>query len=487
MNVAERNDADLVAESLAGSRDAFRAIVERYQTLICSVAYNATGNLSQSEDVAQETFLAAWKELRTLREPEKLRSWLCGIVRNRIHRSVRTDGHEPVCGAAPLEDAHDSPAVEALPSEQAINREEEAILWRSLERIPELYREPLILFYRQHKSIEHAAAALDLTEDTVKQRLARGRKMLQEEVQAFVENTLSRTAPGQAFSGAVLAALPMVAGPAATASLGLGAKSTAAAKSGFLATCLAPLAPFLGIAAGAAAQCLLINAGTSDRKQKTQKMIQVIIYWVLAIGLAWGGEITVRSLGKHFEWSSRMRFASVAVYWWLYLILFISWMSAIARHGLALRLTNGTLSQSSQPDAMPLKPGMLAIMVIGAHLTLFWALIRIAWNHDDPFGAAAIAAAVVTLSILAFVRMRGKTGAEAVRASNGHFAVCFAVILLAFNLRIDVWVASAYGVTIQEAHRLQPIWIIPMLTLALVAWTGLVTARIKSKAHVQAH
>src|SRR5271170_1780213 len=77
MNVAERNDADLVAESLAGSRDAFRVIVERYQTLICSLAYNATGNVSQSEDVAQETFLAAWVDLRSLREPPKLRAWLC--------------------------------------------------------------------------------------------------------------------------------------------------------------------------------------------------------------------------------------------------------------------------------------------------------------------------------------------------------------------------------------------------------------------------
>ena len=97
---------------------------------------------------------------------------------------------------------------EALPSEQAISREEEAILWRSLERIPELYREPLILFYREHQSIESVAAELELSEDAVKQRLSRGRKLLQEEVQAFVETALRRTAPGEAFSGAVLAALP---------------------------------------------------------------------------------------------------------------------------------------------------------------------------------------------------------------------------------------------------------------------------------------
>jgi len=485
MNVAERNDADLVAESLGGSRDAFRAIVERYQTLICSLAYNATGNVSQSEDVAQETFLAAWTDLRSLREPEKLRAWLCGIVRNRIHRSLRSDGREPVCGAAALEEAHESPAIEALPSEQTISREEEAILWRSLEKIPDLYREPLILFYRQHRSIEHVAEALELSEDAVKQRLARGRKLLQEEVQTFVENTLCRTAPGQAFSGAVFAALPLAAGPAATASLGVGAKGTAAAKSGFVATWLAPLAPFLGIAAGVGAQCLLIRAGTTDRKLRARKMAQVIIGWVVVIGLAWGGENAVRSLGRHFQWDHRIRFVALAGFWWFYTCAMITWMYAMAQRGLAMRLTNELASEPSQPGLTPMKPGMLAAVVAGVHLALFSWLVRLAWNADDLPGFWVITGTVVVLCVSAFLGIRGKTGAAAARAGNGHLGVCFAVILLAINLRIDVWVASAYGVTVAEAHRLQPLWIVPTLTLALVAWVGVVSVLTKPRASLQ--
>src|SRR5262245_36180159 len=86
------SDAELVSRSLAGDRDAFSRIVSRYQTLICSLAYSRIGNLGQSEDVAQETFIAAWKHLRLLREPSRLRSWLCGIVRNRIHKSLRSEG-----------------------------------------------------------------------------------------------------------------------------------------------------------------------------------------------------------------------------------------------------------------------------------------------------------------------------------------------------------------------------------------------------------
>jgi len=73
------SDADLVAKSLSGHHEAFGQIVRRYQSLVCSLAYSATGSLSQSEDLGQETFLIAWRRLDGLREPEKLRSWLCGI------------------------------------------------------------------------------------------------------------------------------------------------------------------------------------------------------------------------------------------------------------------------------------------------------------------------------------------------------------------------------------------------------------------------
>ena len=110
MAAEETADAELVARTMAGDRDAFGQIVARHQTLICSLAYNATGSLTQSEDLAQETFLAAWRELRQLREPAKLRAWLCGIARNTIHNRCRRLKREPVHGAAELDAAAEVPA-----------------------------------------------------------------------------------------------------------------------------------------------------------------------------------------------------------------------------------------------------------------------------------------------------------------------------------------------------------------------------------------
>ena len=253
MPVAQQDDAGLVADSLAGNHDAFRQIVERYQTLICSLAYCATGSVSQSEDLAQETFVTAWKDLAALREPAKLRSWLCAIVRFRISHQFRRQGREPVHAAEPLAAMDSAAALDAPPCAQAITNEETAILWRSLERIPDTYREPLVLFYREHQSIETVAANLDLTEDAVKQRLSRGRKMLQEQVLAFVEGALARTNPGQAFTVAVLAALPItLATSAKAASIAtVAAKGGAMAKGTLFGSVLGVLlGPTLGVVCG---------------------------------------------------------------------------------------------------------------------------------------------------------------------------------------------------------------------------------------------
>jgi RNA polymerase sigma factor (sigma-70 family) len=251
MSAAANNDADLVAASLSGNRDAFGHIVSRYQSLICSLAYSATGNLGQSEDLAQETFITAWKHLRHLRERNKLRAWLCGIARNRINSSLRRDGREPVHAAESLEEIHDSASTEPMPHDQTISKEEEAILWRSLERIPQIYREPLVLFYREHQSIENVATALDLSEDAVKQRLSRGRKLLHGQVLAFVEGALERTNPGKAFTITVVAALSGITVSAQAATIGLAAaKGSAAAKgvgaTGLLAAISSPLLIIFG-------------------------------------------------------------------------------------------------------------------------------------------------------------------------------------------------------------------------------------------------
>ncbi len=265
----EETDTTLVVESLKGSREAFGHIVARYQTLLCSVAYSATGSFSQSQDLSQEIFIIAWKQLSELREPGKLRSWLCAILQNRIYKTRRRQGREPSHTAELLDATEELSSNELPPSDQAISREEEAILWRSLEKIPEVYREPLVLFYREHQSIETVAANLDLSEDAVKQRLSRGRKLLHEQVLSFVQNTLERTNPGKVFTLGVLAALPAMTFSAKAATLGATAvKGSIAAKSaGMMGVLGAILMPLLVIFGNYAGYRQAVNKAHTDKER----------------------------------------------------------------------------------------------------------------------------------------------------------------------------------------------------------------------------
>jgi RNA polymerase sigma factor (sigma-70 family) len=84
-----RSDAELLEASRRGERDAFGALIERYQGVVSAVSYSRTGDHALGEDVAQETFIAAWRQLGQLREPGRLRSWLCGIARNLARKARR--------------------------------------------------------------------------------------------------------------------------------------------------------------------------------------------------------------------------------------------------------------------------------------------------------------------------------------------------------------------------------------------------------------
>ncbi len=277
-SISTVSDADLVSATLAGDRRAFRQIVERYQRLLCSLAYSATGQLSQSEDLAQETFIEAWRHLADLREPEKLRPWLCGILRFKVSRLRRADEREPVRRAGGLDDtaeeliSPDEPAA-AL----AIQKEEQALMWSALERVPDLYREPLILYYRENRSVEHVASALELTEDAVKQRLARGRKILQERVLALVEGALVRSTPGRIFTLGVLAAIPEMAAPAKAAGIG-----AAAAHGGMLAktTGLAVLVAWIsGLASAALVLRANLDQSRTPRERRGVVKITCVVFF----------------------------------------------------------------------------------------------------------------------------------------------------------------------------------------------------------------
>lgn len=193
--------------------------------------------------------------------------------------------------------------------DRMVKSEEQAILWTELSRVPEIYREPLILYYREHQSIEHVAAELDLTEDAVKQRLARGRKILQERVLAFVEGALARSTPGRVFTLGVIAALPEITTPA-KAAVGLGA---AAAAHGTSIAKVTTLATLLASISGVVNAVMQMRASLDQSRTPRERRAVVICSLGCFLGsLALIGVLWLLRLGAFHDWDNRAAFAIAA-------------------------------------------------------------------------------------------------------------------------------------------------------------------------------
>jgi hypothetical protein len=141
-----------------------------------------------------------------------------------VNNSLRQEGRTPT--ARVHEEDEDEAQVEtSTPAEHVIDSEERAILLPQLQELPPLYREPMVLFYRQNESVAEVAEVLGISEDAVKQRLSRGRVMLAERVERSLGSVLRTTVPTTAFTLAVMGVLAASTPPAsAAAATGAGAK-----------------------------------------------------------------------------------------------------------------------------------------------------------------------------------------------------------------------------------------------------------------------
>ncbi len=196
------DDKKMIASSLKGSRQAFAMLVDKYKSFVCSLAYCTTGDFHISEDVAQDVFISVWKELPSLQDHGKFKSWLTSITRNTAISYIKKEASIPKVGEVD---------IEQLPATSpAEDTEKSDLVWQTLEALPAEYRESLVLYYRHEKSAAQVAEMMEITPEAVRQRLSRGREMIREEVERKLETGLRNTAPGKKFTASVIAAISTI-------------------------------------------------------------------------------------------------------------------------------------------------------------------------------------------------------------------------------------------------------------------------------------
>ncbi|MBL9089443.1 MAG: sigma-70 family RNA polymerase sigma factor [Planctomycetia bacterium] len=187
------SDADLVRRCLEGDRVAWTSILSRYADLAYALLRRAGLDDATAEDAFQEVALLLWKNLKKLRDVERLASWIGTTTRRvawRLRKRGRTrEGHETAA-------ARDDDAPGAAPDEAAARVEEEQSLREALSALGERCRELLSLLYFQ---------PVDLTYDEIAHRLGVPRGSLgptrQRCLDALREDLTARGVTGEAAPG----------------------------------------------------------------------------------------------------------------------------------------------------------------------------------------------------------------------------------------------------------------------------------------------
>ncbi len=185
----EPDDGEWVAKAKQGDRAAFDALMQRYQQEVIALAFRMLGDREDAVDLAQETFLRAWKGLPHFRQEAAFRSWLYQIALNLARNRRRWYARHRVSQTVSLEasgsgEEEDPPLAERIadqspdPRELAARAETQAKLVMALDQLPQPLKEVVILRDVEGISYEEITEILRERIGTVKSRLHRARAIL---------------------------------------------------------------------------------------------------------------------------------------------------------------------------------------------------------------------------------------------------------------------------------------------------------------------
>lgn len=169
-------EKDLICRAARGDAEAFRQLVEAYQTPAYRLAARMCGPDS-AEDVTQEAFLAAWRALPDFRGDCRFSTWLYRLVSNAAIDCLRREKkHRDTGDVDDLELPDGGPS----PQEQAERSDTRDAVRRALDRLSPEHRQVLLLRFMQELDYGEIARALDVSEGTVKSRINRAKSKLRE-------------------------------------------------------------------------------------------------------------------------------------------------------------------------------------------------------------------------------------------------------------------------------------------------------------------
>ena len=175
----------LVSECIAGNHAAIEMLVRQYETGVFRLAYSILGDEADAHEIAQETFIAALKALKTYQEKKTFKAWLYTIALNLSRSRLRKRKVIERLKAAVGGIFRVETQKQATPEAQVIQTEQEAALWHELNKLDERHRTVVVLRYFHDLPIAEIAEIMEIREGTVHSRLHTARERLRNALLPF--------------------------------------------------------------------------------------------------------------------------------------------------------------------------------------------------------------------------------------------------------------------------------------------------------------
>ena len=186
----ELSDLAFVAKARSGDRDAFRALVERHSRGLFRLAYRMTGNQQDAEDVVQESFLRAYRQLGNFDERASFGTWIYRIVTNCSLDVVRSRKRRAE-HFAPAEDSTEDivaelPAHDPTPERSALSSEVRARVAEAMKELSETERTAFVLRHYEGMRIEEVSRILECQPGAAKHSVFRAVQKLRRALEPIV-------------------------------------------------------------------------------------------------------------------------------------------------------------------------------------------------------------------------------------------------------------------------------------------------------------
>lgn len=184
----DAEDRDLVVRTLAGERRAFGELVRRHQRAVFGIALRTTGDRQVAQDIAQETFLRAYRALGRFDVARPFSPWLYRIATNQSLKWVQRRRVPTVPLAEHAEVGPQLADPLAQPEDAIVARERYARLWAAVAALPPDFREAVLLRHAEGLTYRQIADRMDISLANAKSRLFRARRQLREVLAAESES-----------------------------------------------------------------------------------------------------------------------------------------------------------------------------------------------------------------------------------------------------------------------------------------------------------